>query len=323
MKHIHVIVGPTASGKTSRAIEYAIQNSADIVNFDSRQVYKKTNIVTGKDVPLNSYTLRNKHKNIYDIGYYTFSAKRHRDTALTNRRLRVWLLDIIDPRIQFSTWDYNDVAVECLKTIFTEKQNVVLVGGTYFYLKTLLYTNPPSKIKKNVLLRQQLESKSVLQLQEILKQKNSSYFLSLNKSEQHNPQRLIRNIEILDQDPAFKRDNNSTFRMVINRKIGLEHLQITFDTVRNYDKTTLQDSIAKRVRQRIEDGAINEYEQLHRQGYTLKEPGLQAIGYKCIDEYLSSPVTSIQDLENKWIRKEMQYAKRQITFMQNDPHLIE
>lgn len=66
---IYVIIGQTATGKTAKALEIAKKVNGELVNFDSRQVYKKLDIVTGKDIDTSSFHEVEKRKD-FDIGFF-------------------------------------------------------------------------------------------------------------------------------------------------------------------------------------------------------------------------------------------------------------
>ena len=87
---MYIITGQTATGKTSYAQELASKYNGEIINCDSRQIYKELNIITGKDIPHQSkYTLLDKKIN-FDIGYYNL-------TLRNNDKTKLWLYDIVNP----------------------------------------------------------------------------------------------------------------------------------------------------------------------------------------------------------------------------------
>ena len=92
--------------------------------------------------------------------------------------------------------------------------------------------------------------------------------------------------------------------------IGLKHR----------DKEKLKEAITQRVEQRIKQGAIEEAELLLRMGYTLEDPGLKTIGYQQIFKYLQDQY-NLHEAKQEWIKKELQYAKRQWTLMKKNPEI--
>jgi len=86
------------------------------------------------------------------------------------------------------------------------------------------------------------------------------------------------------------------------------------------DKSKLRQVIEKRVGERLENGAIDEVKSILKMGYKSSDPGLKTIGYQQIIKYLNNELTKEKAIED-WINKEVQYAKRQLTFMKKDPNI--
>src|SRR3990167_10681581 len=175
---IHVVTGQTATGKTSYALKLAKELGGELINADTRQLYKELDIVTGKDLHHSSgpYKLVTKRDDA-DIGYYPL----HDDT-------RLWLYDVVAPNQPFSPYDYKKHAQWVIDDIESRGKAPIIVGGSYFYIQHLLYDVINNKVPPNNKLRQELGDAPVSELQDKLKQLNASVFEELNKSEQHNPQ---------------------------------------------------------------------------------------------------------------------------------------
>lgn len=300
-----VITGQTATGKTNLALKLAAEKDGELINFDSRQVYKDLDIITGKDVPKNSNFILHGSKSGYDVGYHLLPyADKH--------KIKLWLYDIVNPDRYFSSYDFSTVAKDLIADIKGRKKLPILVGGSYFYLKHLLYgfdfKSPP-----NFRLRDKLNEKSVTELQEALKKLNVVSFNKMNHSDRHNPRRLIRRIEILTdtQNPKTTPTQNQKFLSKSNPNIiGLRYK----------NKENQIDAIKKRVRNRLDLGAIDEVNQLLKRGYKKTDPGMKSIGYKQLMNFLEGSVTKEQAIE-EWITAEVQYAKRQYTFMKKDKNI--
>jgi len=317
--NIYILFGQTATGKTAIALELAREHNGEIVNFDSRQIYQKLNIVTGKDIPKNSeYQIadikdqKSKITNInHAIGYYTFTT-----LGLSDVTTRIWLYDIVDPKVPFSSADYVTLAVQVITDILKRDKTPILVGGTGYYLYHLLYGVPKIDVPQNWSLRNELSLKSVEELQLLLKQKDSAVFESLNQSDRSNPRRLIRRLEILHFGGDLP-SKPSTITLpgrisdLVGRSIGT--IQIKPIPFFHADSKEKELKIRNRVISRIEEGAIEELQKLTKDGYSFNDPGLNAIGYQQIADYLDDKITKEQMIE-LWITKEMQYSKRQKTF---------
>src|SRR3989344_2796407 len=100
-----VITGQTATGKTDLALKLSKKHNGELINFDSRQIYRYLDIITGKDLPVS----------------------------------QIHLYDIVTPDQYFSSFDYALRAEEIIKNVINRGKTPILVGGTYLYLKHLLY----------------------------------------------------------------------------------------------------------------------------------------------------------------------------------------
>lgn len=262
----------------------ALSKKGVLINSDSRQIYKHLDIITGKD------------------------------------RLKIYLYDIVDPKEYFSSFDYQKIAIPLIKKILQEGKTPIIVGGTYLYLAHLLYEIDTENIPPNWKLREKLNSKSVNELQKILSQLNVQSINRLNNSDKNNPQRLIRKIEILSVNKTAPIGQISPTRCTLGHKINLPDVQIEFIGLRFKKKEDLIKAIKNRVEQRLKKGAIDEVKNLLKKGYLENDPGLKTIGYKQIIQYLKGRLTKKETID-QWITKEIQYAKRQYTFMKKDPNI--
>jgi len=301
ISHI-IITGQTATGKTDLAFQYAKKYNGEIINFDSRQIYKYLDIITGKDIPENS---KLKIKNS-KLTYYLITSNQPQS-------IKLWLYDIITPDQYFSSFEYVKLAQKVIKDIKNRGKTPILVGGSYFYLKHLLY-GFDYKVPPNFKLREELNKKSVNELQDILKKLSSAKTLpKMNQSDWHNPRRLIRRIEIL-QGQSFSRTVLKKESQKLLEKNSL------FIGLRYQNKDKLRQAIIKRVEKRLAQGAIDEVKRILKMGYKKTDPGLKTIGYKQLIEYLEGKVSKEKAIEN-WITAELQYAKRQYTFMKKDKNI--
>lgn len=282
------VTGQTATGKTKLAQELAHRFNGELVNFDSRQIYKYLDIITGKDIANN----------------------------------KIHLYDLVDPREYFSSFDYVKYAIPVVKKIIAAGKTPVFVGGTYLYLKHLLYNIDTENIKPNWGLRRKLGNKTVNELQNILHKISAKLMSGLNQSDRNNPQRLIRKIE-LAKSTSINRLINLKFsnKIILDNRLGIDHLKINLIGLKFKQKQKLVNSIKKRVEERLKQGAVTEVKSLLKKGYNENAPGLKTIGYQQIIKFLKGELTKKQAVE-QWINKEIQYAKRQYTFMKRDPNII-
>ena len=285
-----IITGQTATGKTKLALELAKKYNGELINFDSRQVYKYLNIITGKDKDI--------------------SAMKQWSNAT------IWLYDVVSPDKYFSSFDFVEKAKLVIEDIIKRGKEPILVGGTYLYLKHLLYGIDDNNSHPDFKLRDELNNKTVKELQDILKKLDVQSINRLNNSDRNNPRRLIRRIEILLSKPSRLGRNETTEKP---RRLNLKIQQ--FIGIKYKNKEDLINAIKTRVEKRLAQGAIDEVISLLDRGFKKTDPGLKTIGYQEIIQYLNNEITKQQAIE-KWTNHEIQYAKRQLTFMKKDKNII-
>jgi len=316
-----VITGQTATGKTKLALELAKNipppGGGELINFDSRQIYKYLDIITGKDLPKNSeFIIQNLElKSKYNIGYYSLAIYNHLKPFTT----KLWLYDVVTPDQYFSSFDFVEKVKPVIDDIKKRGKIPILVGGTYLYLKHLLYGFNDNNVPPNFELRKKLNTKTVKELQDILKKLSPESFNLLNHSDVNNPRRLMRKIEVAISNSADLTDSTDSDRLnPISSGFIRFHPKII--GLKYQDKSKLRQVIEKRVGERLENGAIDEVKSILKMGYKSSDPGLKTIGYQQIIKYLNNELTKEKAIED-WINKEVQYAKRQLTFMKKDPNI--
>ena len=319
-----VITGQTATGKTKLALELAKNipppGGGELINFDSRQIYKYLDIITGKDLPKNSeFIIQNLElKSKYNIGYYSLAIYNHLKPFTT----RLWLYDVVTPDQYFSSFDFVEKVKPVIDDIKKRGKTPILVGGTYLYLKHLLYGFNDNNVKPNFELRKKLDTKTVKELQDILKKLSPESFNRLNHSDVNNPRRLMRKIEVAIFNSADLTDLTDLTDSDTLNPISSNFIQFnpTIIGIKYKDKSKLRQVIEKRVEERLKNGAIDEVKNILKMGYKSTDPGLKTIGYQQIIKYLNNELTKEKAIED-WINKEVQYAKRQLTFMKKDPNI--
>ena len=269
-----IITGQTATGKTKLALELAKKHNGELVNFDSRQIYKYLDIITGKDIPST----------------------------------KIWLYDVVTPDQYFSSFDFVEKVKLVIEDLKKRGKTPILVGGTYLYLKHFLYGIDINNSPPNFKHREKLNTMSVDDLQKKLISLAPNVFENMNHSDQLNPRRLIRKIEIeTGEKKAVKKPDQTPIEFKI---IGIKYK----------DKSKLRQIIINRVEERLTNGAIDEVKNILKMGYKASDPGLKTIGYQQIIKYLKGELTKEKAIED-WINKEVQYAKRQLTFMKTDKNI--
>ncbi len=286
MKKLLIICGPTATGKTSLGLNLAKKFNGQIISADSRQVYKGMDIGTGKDLPLK--------------------AKQKQDGHYLIENTKVWGYDLVNPNQDFSVAHFVNFAIPRLKAIWKTGDLPILVGGTGLYLKALTEPFETISIPTNPKLRLKLDQLPVDNLQQQLIKLNKEKFNSMNHSDQHNPRRLIRAIEI-----------TSTIQKRSTLKVPkTDQLWFGLKT----DLKTIEKRIEKRVHQRIKAGAQKEVVNLIKTGYSWDLPAMSAMGYQQWQPYLNNKIT-LKKVTQTWTLAEKQYLRRQLTWFNKQPNI--
>ena len=274
---ILVIAGPTATGKTKLA--ELLGADATLVSADSRQVYREMNIVTGKD---------------------------HATTT------PLYGIDLASPAEDFSVNDWLEAVTPVIHASLNSSRNVIIVGGTGFYLSSLLNPPPTLRIPPNPTLRQQLAPLSVPQLATTLSAVDPQRLAELNQSDRHNPRRLIRAIEVaryLQSHPLPPAPRPLPSPITL---IGLQPPR---------SDLVYKNLLRQRVLARLKLGAIRETADLLRR-YSPDLPSLSAIGYRHLRAHLAGEL-SVEAMIDAWVKDEYLYAKRQLLFFRTKlPHLV-
>ncbi len=163
---IVVITGPTATGKSDFAVEYALKHNGEVISADSRQVYKGMDIGTGK------------------ITIEEMKGVPHH------------LLDVADPSEQFNVGQYKKLAQEAIEDISSRGKLPIICGGTGFYIDAVVNNISYPDVPHDKELREGLEKMTTEELFTKLATLDKEFAISLNNSEINNRQRLVRLIEI-------------------------------------------------------------------------------------------------------------------------------
>ncbi len=283
MKNIIIITGQTATGKTELAVKYAKKYHGELINADSRQIYTSLDIVSGKDLDII-------------------------------KQIPIHLYDICDPKVHFSSHEWVEMTKDIISSLTKQEITPIIVGGTYFYLAHLLYGIQTQGIKPDWELRKQLAPRTVPELQDILRKYSPQMLEKLNESDTYNPRRLIRKIEIAKQNKTFETQSNFTYSDFFS------DFNVNFIGLYYPNRVDLKKALRYRVSDRLKKGAIEEVKTLLKEGYELQDPGLSANACLEIYQYLTGDI-SYEELVDRWVTIEMQYAKRQYTFMKKDTNI--
>ncbi len=269
------ILGPTASGKTSVAAALALRTGGEIISADSRQVYRRMDIGTGKD--LADYTIGDVH-----IPYH--------------------LIDIAEPGTKYNLFQYQQDFHTAYNDIRSRGKLPILCGGTGLYIEAVLGGYSLSPVPQNPKLRESLEGKSLDQLTQMLvqlKQKNGSNMH--NRTDVDTAQRAIRAIEIETynlEHPTPERQMPPVDSLVI----GI-----------NIDRELRREKITRRLKARLEEGMCDEIRSLIDGGVNPDDLIYYGLEYKFVTEYVVGK-TSYEEMFRQLEIAIHQFAKRQMTW---------
>jgi tRNA dimethylallyltransferase len=208
------------------------------------------------------------------------------------------LLDIRNPNEDFSVEEFQKLAFEKIKDILSRNKVPIICGGTGFFIQSIVDNIIFPVAPANPILRAELETKSLPELQEILKTIPTE---DGAKIDTENKRRVIRAIELgaaLGKIPAVKYgEQKYDFEI-----IGLDK-----------PDTELQERITKRLTARLHAGMIDEVKKLHESGVSWERLENFGLEYRFIAEFLQNKISEEQMLETLKL-KIWQYAKRQRTW---------
>ena len=277
---IIAVVGPTASGKTRLSIELAKKLDAEIISFDSMQIYKGMHIASAAP-----------------------------DDAEKNG-IPHHLLEFLDPSESFSVADFVKLAREKAEEINKRGKRVIITGGTGLYINSFLDNIEFSEEEPNPELRKRLNTEyEELGGEELLKKLREFDPSSAERLHPNNKKRIIRAFEIylstgvtMTQQLENSTKNESPYKSYI---IGL-----TFSS-----RETLYDRIGQRVDIMLQRGLLSEAEKMFHSNNS--STAVQAIGHKEFFPYFRGEITLDEAIENLK-RETRRYAKRQITWFRRD-----
>lgn len=277
-----IILGPTASGKTDISINLAKQLNSEIINADCMQIYKELDIGTAK-------------------------ASIEEQDGIKHH-----LLDFVEPTKEFSVSEYRDLAVPIIENLIKENKVPIIVGGTGFYVQSLLLDNNYGNSYKSEELRLQLKNlaseKGNMEVYNILKNIDPESAETIHPNDL---KRVIRAIEIFKLSGHKKSELKRT--MQTNMQNSIKPLII----VLNRNRDELYNRINLRVDLMIKAGLVDEIKNLvSKYNLTIDNQCMQGIGYKEILDYINNIVDIDTAIENIKINTR-HYAKRQLTWFRN------
>ncbi|PIU75452.1 MAG: hypothetical protein COS76_00760 [Candidatus Portnoybacteria bacterium CG06_land_8_20_14_3_00_39_12] len=338
---IIVILGPTASGKSSWGLRLAKKFSGYIISADSRQIYRQMDIGTAKNLPLQQNNLERK----VDQEIATSSASASlRLSPRDDIHIPHFMMDIVNPNDDYNVAQYQAKVKRIIKS--RQPQIPFLVGGTGLYIQAIVDNLIIPEVPPDVKIRTKLELQTNEQLFSRLKKLDP---ICAKKIDAKNRRRLIRALEVcLKTDLPFSQLRQKDKPLFNTLQIGI-----------SVPKKELERKIDSRVNDMIKQGLIEEVKILKKQYLdchshesrrypvrygnprlkstistmdpricgdnnsnktTLKLPAFSGIGYQEIIQYLQNKISLEQAI--KLIKQHTkQYAKRQMTWFKRDPRI--
>lgn len=254
-----VIIGPTGVGKTKLSIALAKKLDAYIINGDSMQVYKGLDIGTAK--------IKENEK----MG------------------IKHFLFDIVEPTENFNIYEYQKLGRELLNKFIKENRNVIIVGGSGLYIKSLLYDYKFQEEEK-------INEYNDLTNEEILERIKKTHDTNIHVN---NRKRLVRELNKIENNNNIKSD---IFKKMYDFKV----LGLTTE------RSLLYKIVDDRVDMMIADGLIEEVKKLYDKNIRSKSI-LTGIGYKELYDYFDKKV-SLEEAINNIKKNTRHFIKRQYTF---------
>lgn len=280
-----ILAGPTASGKTAVSIDLAKRIGGEIISADSMQIYRGMDIGTAKI------------------------------TADEMQGVKHYLINVSDPKEDFNIVKFQNMVKCSIEEIKKNGHIPILVGGTGFYIQSIIYDIKFDKEDDNGSIRKVLEEEydkmGVDFMYEKLKKIDS---ISAENIHKNNKKRIIRAIEYF----------------LINNTLISEHNELQRKKTSPYDfrffvlnprRDILYDRINKRVDKMVEKGLVDEVKSLIESGLSIDNISMQGIGYKEIVEYLEGNIPLDKAVEN--IKQNTRHmAKRQVTWFKRERDVI-
>ena len=284
MKDLFILAGPTAVGKTEISIKLAQKLNGEIISADSMQIYK-----------------------YMDVG----SAKISKEEM---KEVPHHLVDVIEPSEEFSVAEFKERAESAIEEITNKNKLPMIVGGTGFYINSLIYNYSFADTNKDEEYREYLTKLAEVEGKEyvhgLLKDVDEE---SYNKLYPNDLKRVIRALEV------YKVSGKPMSEFATKQDI----LDIPYNVyyfVLNMDRKKLYSRINLRVDIMMKNNLIDEVIKLKEMGYNADMQSMKGIGYKEVLYYLNGEI-SLSEAVEMIKQGSRNYAKRQLTWFRKDPRV--
>jgi len=279
-QRVLVILGPTAAGKTDLALQLAPLLDGEIISADSMMVYRDMDIGTAKPSPEERF------------------------------RVAHHLVDIVDPDQEFDVAQFKQRAEKAIQQVAARDRLPMVVGGTPFYLRALLYDYPLDDVPPDLSLRRELRRRAREEgpeiLHRVLKAEDPG---AAGRIHPHDVKRVIRALEV----------RRSSGRSIIDRE-RVTPSEPCYDTLRLglwMPRELLYRRIDRRVEAMVEQGLFEEVERLLARYGTLSATASRALGYRQVLQYLAGDLEREECLR-RIKRDTRRFAKHQLTWFKRE-----
>ncbi|MEM1282459.1 MAG: tRNA (adenosine(37)-N6)-dimethylallyltransferase MiaA [Chlamydiota bacterium] len=282
-QRVIVLAGPTAAGKSEFAVDLAKKIGGEIISADSMQVYRGMDIGTAKITPTE----------IDSVPHY--------------------LIDIRDVKDTFNVVDFYYEARHCCKQILSRNRVPIIVGGTGFYIHSVIYgppSGPPSVPELRKYLEDELAEIGIEAMFDKLKDLDPEYAASITKNDK---QKVVRALEIL----RLTGEKVSSLSWKDRRQPQNYDFRCWF---LNRPKELLYERINKRCDNMVAKGFLDEVRRMDKEGIRENSSAAQAIGYRQALDFLDTEQTKA-DFDfflEKFKKASRHYAKRQFTWFRRE-----
>lgn len=271
-----VVLGPTAVGKTAIGVQIALKYNGEIISADSRQTYKGLDIGSGKDL---------------------------KEYSVSGKQIPFHLIDIVSLDKEYTVFHYQQDFYRVFPDILNRSALPVVVGGTGMYLDAIIRNYDLIDVPENKELRSSLEKKDLEEL--------GKMYLSLRpdlhtKADLLERDRVVRGIEI-----ALCKGEEA--RKIRERMIARPDIR-PFIIGTTFDREKIRENIYRRLVERIDEGMIEEVENLHNQGVPYERLEKLGLEYRYCALYLQGKYETRDEMVEKLFISIRQFAKRQETW---------
>lgn len=279
-----ILTGPTAVGKTELSIALAKEVGGEIISADSMQVYRHMDIGSAKITP----------EEMQGVPHY--------------------LVDCLEPSEEFNIYVFQQMAKDAMQQIYAHGHIPVIVGGTGFYIQSLLY---------DIRFEEETHDETRMKYEELYRQKGAEYLHSLlwevdpssaAAIHPNNVKRVIRALEFYELNHYPISEHNKEQRQK-ESPYDFRYFVLTDERQKLYDRIEL------RVEKMLEAGLVDEVKRLKKMGCHRDMVSMQGLGYKEILDYLDGELT-LTEAVYRIKRDTRHFAKRQLTWFRREKDVI-